>query len=247
MNAVTIDLKVPSGWEDLDDRQLEYLFGLFAMDFSMDEVRTLFLLRQSGAKVIGKSPSGDWLMKLGKQHFYVTPMMIAEATSSLEWIADVPAVPVRVGRMHRHKAIEADFSEVPFERYIIADNLYQGFLQTKDDALLDELAHMLYGHEWRLKPWQRIAVFYWMASLKNFFAAKFSDFYNTMGSDDGNLIGSQPPSVEAAVNAQIRALTKGDVTKEKEVLALDTWRALTELDALAREYKELNAKLKQHS
>jgi hypothetical protein len=46
----------------------------------------------------------------------------------------------------------------------------------------------------------------------------------------------------AAVNAQIRALTKGDVTKEKEVLALDTWRALTELDALAREYQEINTK-----
>ena len=45
-----------------------------------------------------------------------------------------------------------------------------------------------------------------------------------------------------AVNAQIRALTKGDVTKEKEVLAIDTWRALTELDALAKEYDEFNRK-----
>ena len=38
-----------------------------------------------------------------------------------------------------------------------------------------------------------------------------------------------------AVNAQIR-----DVTKEKEVLAIDTWRALTELDALAQEYRNLS-------
>ena len=45
-----------------------------------------------------------------------------------------------------------------------------------------------------------------------------------------------------AVNAQIRALTKGDVTKEKEVLAIDTWRALTELDALAKEYDEFSQK-----
>lgn len=29
------------------------------------------------------------------------------------------------------------------------------------------------------------------------------------------------------MNAQIRALTKGDITKEKEFLALDTHRALT--------------------
>ena len=45
------------------------------------------------------------------------------------------------------------------------------------------------------------------------------------------------------MNAQIRALTKGDITKEAEVLALDTHRALTELNAQAREYKELNAKI----
>ena len=40
----------------------------------------------------------------------------------------------------------------------------------------------------------------------------------------------------------IRALTKGDITKEREILALDTRRALTELDAQAREYQEFNSK-----
>ena len=47
------------------------------------------------------------------------------------------------------------------------------------------------------------------------------------------------------MDAQIRALTKGDITKEKEILALDTWRALTELNAQAREYKQLQAQLKK--
>ena len=66
--------------------------------------------------------------------------------------------------------------------------------------------------------------------------------------EDGNLLAnSQSPisrsRIEDAVNAQIRALTKGDVTKEAEVLALDTHRALTELNAQAREYKQLNSQL----
>ena len=43
--------------------------------------------------------------------------------------------------------------------------------------------------------------------------------------------------------AQIRALTKGDITKEKEILSLDTWRALTELNAQAKEYKQINAQI----
>ena len=40
-------------------------------------------------------------------------------------------------------------------------------------------------------------------------------------------------------NVQLRALTDGDVTKEKEVLRLECWRALTELEAKAREAEEL--------
>ena len=42
-----------------------------------------------------------------------------------------------------------------------------------------------------------------------------------------------------SMNTQIRALTKGDITKEKEILAMDVYRALTELDAQAEEYNEL--------
>ena len=44
---------------------------------------------------------------------------------------------------------------------------------------------------------------------------------------------------------QIRALTKGDVTKEEQVLATDTVRALTELDTMAREYQELQKEMKK--
>jgi hypothetical protein len=41
------------------------------------------------------------------------------------------------------------------------------------------------------------------------------------------------------MNAQIRALTKGDITKENTVLKMDVWRALTELDAQAADREEL--------
>lgn len=91
------------------------------------------------------------------------------------------------------------------------------------------------------KPYERISIFYWFAALKDTFSRKFPDFFQPINATTGgNLLGSSTPSVEDAMNAQIRALTKGDVTKEKEVLALDTHAP--ELNAQAREYKELNAK-----
>ena len=143
----------------------------------------------------------------------------------------------------------ADFQEVPFETFIICDNLYQGYLSAKEDKLLDDLAKLLYRSP-KVNPTaaERIGVFYWFASLKAMFVRQFKHFFKPIsnaGDADGNMFEqtkSQYEILYEAVNSQIRALTKGDVTKEKEVLAIDTWRALTELDALAKEYDEFNKK-----
>ena len=127
--------------------------------------------------------------------------------------------------------MDAEFRGVPFETYIVVENLYQGFLSTQKDALLDDIAHVLYpGCSATLTPEERISIFYWVASLKDMFARR--------------LLGSSPnigKQLQESMDAQIRALTKGDITKEREILSLDTWRALTELNAQAKEYKQINA------
>ena len=245
MQTISINFLVPQGWHELGDKQLRYVYQLLASDFSADEIKTLCLLQWSDTKVIGKQPSGAYLLRKGKALFEATPLTIAELLPALDWLAALPNVPVRMSKINRRPALTADFSEVPFETFIICDNLYQGYLTTHDDALLDQLGATLYGKAIAFKPHERISFFYWFAALKDSFAQKFSDFFQPIAeaASGGNLLGSSATSVEDAMNAQIRALTKGDVTKEAEVLALDTHRALTELNAQAREYKELNAKL----
>lgn len=243
MQTISINFIVPQGWHELSDKQLRYVYQLLANEFATDEVKTLCLLQWSGTKVIGRQDSGSYLLKRGKFLFEVTPLTLAELLPHLNWLGSIPTVPVRISKINRQHALPADFSEVPFETFIICDNLYQGYLQTQNDELLDQLGATLYGKSMTFKPYERISIFYWFAALKDSFAQKYSDFFQPVaGAADGNLLGSSAPSVEDAMNAQIRALTKGDVTKEGEVLALDTHRALTELNAQAREYKELNAK-----
>ena len=235
---------MPQGWHELSDKQLRYVFDLLAKEYATDEIKTLCLLRWSATKVIGKQDSGAYLLRKGKILFEVTPLTLAEILPALDWLGSLPTSPVRLSKINRQHALPAYFSEVPFETFIICDNLYQGYLQTQDDALLDELGATLYGKAMTFKPYERISIFYWFAALKDTFSRKFPDFFQPISAaTGGNLLGSSAPSVEDAMNAQIRALTKGDVTKEAEVLALDTHRALTELNAQAREYKELNAKI----
>ena len=151
-------------------------------------------------------------------------------------------------RIGKFTALPSDLQSVPFEKFIYCDNLYQGYLHTKNDSLIDEMMKVLYdGLNSKILPLERISTFYWFASLKQYFAKTFHHFFQQTAGTDGNLLGSAKSigeQVQEAMNAQIRALTKGDITKEKEVLAMDCWRALTELNAQAKEYQELRAKSK---
>ena len=246
MQTISINFIVPQGWHELGDKQLRYVYDLIAKEYATDEIKTLCLLRWSGTKVIGRQESGTYLLKKSKILFEVTPLTLAELLPHLDWLGSLPTVPVRISKINRQSALPADFSEVPFETFIICDNLYQGYLSTQNDELLDQLGATLYGKDIAFKPYERISIFYWFAALKESLSKKYSDFFQPIaGASDSNLLGSSA-SVEDAMNAQIRALTKGDITKEAEVLALDTHRALTELNAQAREYKELNAKMQSN-
>ena len=250
----TINLIVPRGWHELDDKQLRYFFGLLADDYTSAEIRTLCLLRWSGLKVIYRHNS-DFVVRLGKDDFKLSATVVADTIEALKWLDEIPSFPVRLSHIGKCTAIPSDLQSVPFEKFIYCDNLYQGYLHTKNDSLIDEMMKVLYHSphstlpsKLHLSSVERINVFYWFASLKQYFAKTFNHFFQQTDSTDGNLLGSAKSigeQVTEAMNAQIRALTKGDITKEKEVLAMDCWRALTELNAQAKEYQELRAKSKE--
>ena len=245
MQTKTINLIVPRGWHELNDKQLRYLFGLLADDYSSAEIRTLCLLRWSGLKV-QHCHNSHFVVRLGKDDFTLSATVVADAIETMKWLDEIPSFPVRLSHIGKFTALQADFLSVPFETFIFCDNLYQGYLHTKDDSLIDEMIKVLYnGCNSKILPLERISTFYWFASLKQYFAKTFHHFFQQTGGTDGNLLGSAKSigeQVTEAMNAQIRALTKGDITKEKEVLAMDCWRALTELNAQAKEYNELNLK-----
>ena len=243
------------GWQEMNDKQLRYVYSLIAKGFSADEIKLLSLIHFSGCKVIGKNEN-SFLLQMGKTIFQTSALQTAELLPALGWLDELPPSPVQLKKLRRHKGVDAEFQGVPFEIYIVVENLYQGFLSTQKDALLDEIAAVLYkptakvmrlgDYKVRLTPAERISIFYWVASLKDMFARRFSDFFQPATANAENLLGSSPnigKQLQESMDAQIRALTKGDITKEKEILSLDTWRALTEINAQAKEYKQINAQI----
>ncbi len=245
------NITLPTNWAELTDKQLHMVYNLFARDLSAAEVKTLCLMKWNGLKVLSQLPDKRFLIKRGKEVVPLSTRQIQQATSVLDFLDTFAPMPVRIARIGKYHALPADFEKVPFEEFLFVENLFQGYLNTQSDKLLLQMAQVLYASD-HVKPdkAQLIGIFYWMASLKQYFAGLFTNFYKPASSNSGgNLLGSGQPDVyrqlRESTNAMIRALTGGDITKEAAIMKMDTWRALTELDAKAREGEELRKATKK--
>lgn len=244
---MTINLTLPTCWQELTPAQMRYVFFLLSQNYSADEVKTFCLCRFGGLQVLERTEDG-YLVKHEQNIHRITAVQVAEQLPHLAWLDAVPLVPLRLPGIGRHKAVAADLSGVPFADYLALDNLYTGYLQTQRNDLLRDMAAILYKAEKiTLTDEEAISVFYWFASLKAYYQRRFPYLFSA-STDSGNLLGdagSTAQRLQTAMDNQIRALTKGDVTKETEVLATDTLRALTELNAMAKEYEELQKEIRK--
>jgi hypothetical protein len=98
-----------------------------------------------------------------------------------------------------------------------------------------KLARLLYpGDIKAMDTAEQVGVTLWYGYVKRTFSKLWPHFFKPTG---GQTV--KPMDFIEQMNAQIRALTDGDITKEEIVLAADTWRALTELDAKAHDIQEI--------
>ena len=182
--------------------------------------------------------------KTGRERENGHPALDARGECTLVSDADDPGR--GSGRSLHNAVVAADLSGVPFADYLVADNLYTGYLQTQRADLLRQAAALLYqAPDITLNAEEELSVFYWLASLKAHYQRRFRH-PSAPATDSGNLLTDTQDTaqrLQAAMDNQIRALTKGDITKEEQVLATDAIRALTELDAMAREYQDLQKEM----
>lgn len=245
---MVLNLTLPTCFQELTQKQLRYVYFLLSQNYSADEVKTFCLCRFGGLQVLERRQNGYLVMYEHNPHL-ITPVQIAELLPRLSWLDELPLVPLRLTDIGKHHAVAADLSGVPFSDYLACDNLYQGYLQTQRNDLLRDMAAILYNAEdISVTDEEAISIFYWFASLKAYYQRRFRYLFGDTAPDSGNLLGDQrsiADKLQSAMDNQIRALTKGDVTKEEQVLATDTIRALTELDAMAREYQDLQKEMKK--
>lgn len=256
-----LKLTVPVSWEKLSQDQLDFLLRTIASvnrvninkpfrsidDFSAQtaaQVATYCLFRWNGLTVVTPY-ADDWLVAHEGQEFRVRGADIAAATVALEWINELPAEPVRLDSIDGATAVAAELDDsFSFDDWLACEALWQGYQVVKSEQFLQQMAEVLYRKPGiKLQEHETLSIFYWWAGLKNHCNRLYPNFFQP--ADPATAVEPDRDMLRRNMDAQIRALTKGDITKEEHILSLPAHRALTELDALAREYDELNRKYPQ--
>ena len=185
------NITLPTSWAELSDGQLHMVYSLFARDLSAAEVKTLCLMKWNGLKVLGQLPDKRFLISRGKEEVILSTRQIQQATSVLDFLDSFAPMPVRITRIGKYHALPADFEKVPFEQFLYVENLFQGYLNTQSEELLFQMAQVLYASD-HVKPDKAhlVGIFYWMASLKQYFSGLFSNFYKPSANSEDNLLGS---------------------------------------------------------
>ena len=241
-----LNFSLPDAWTKLSQEQLRYVCYVM-VNFEMTVAKTYIFIRLLDIWVIRKTEQG-WVCSVkvsGKKiRFFLEDWQINSFIRVLDFIDKPSPFPVCIARIGKYQAVDTLLHGIPFMTYINLENLYQGYLHTNNSELLKKMAHNLYVDQkgnhpkfLRFSEGELLSVFLWFASLKNHFSACFPYFFKSSGES-----GTVAPDMVAVMNAEIRALTGGDITKENQVLNMDCWRALTELNEKARETKEFNEK-----
>lgn len=253
---MVVDISVPENWQSLTQKQLYCLFrcmsrkmmraledksaNLGLTDFDWAEIITRFLIKFNRMKVVGRY--GDFfLFKKHDVQFECPPDVWAHACSLMRWVKEIPDSPVRLDNIKNNTPIcDIQLTQLLLQDYIALENYWQTFCAYGDAEAIVFMTEILYGCE-GVSPdsAQMLSVVYWWSSAKKLLSENFPNFLRPASQDSADF-----SAVELRRNSDsiIRALTKGDISKNSVILKSTLWVALAELDALAKEYDDLNKK-----
>ena len=244
-------LTAPRSWRELTQEELRLVFALQARYAEAAVVKTRLLLKMCGLRVRKKVAGGALVSLVGQKDtpiIYIATWQLQSLIHQFDYIDTYEGMGVRLARLQGLHAVDVNLHGLCFSDYMNVEKAYQHFLMKEDPSWLGEMARILYRTEQGdaverlvLTGTEQVAVIAWWAYIKAQFAHRFRHLFKPARPSEGRM---DEWKWQETVDAQLRALTDGDVTKEEAVGAIDCWRALTELNAIVREAAEFNDRLK---
>lgn len=237
-------INLPKSWSDCSDEDKLRIFKVMRLNKNVNQCLTLIIVALLDIRIVDKLPKG-WLVKprrwFSRRHL-LTSSDFTFMISKIKWIEDIPSFPINIKQIGKFSAVNSELKGVSFITFLTCDTLYQAFIKSDNWEYIRRMAKFLYSYknkDIKLNDDQAYSIFYWWYSLKCYYNKKFPFLFASAPE------GASSDEVESSVNAQIRILTGGDITKEKEIYEHDAYRAITELNEKAREIYESNKKLKK--
>ena len=260
------NFKAPSSWAELSEDQLRYVLSVMSIHHDRIVIKCYLLARFCGLTVhkytrtgwkcsvkCGESgENGD--AKTGKvceRVLYISAAEILSLLRNFDFIDKFTDFrPLQRASDVLLTAVDSMLHDVSFYDYLNIEKNYQLFMLNQEDKFLQKMAHLMYRTEdgsadetAHFEPYELLGVFMWFSSVKEYFAANFPHFFKP-AREGGEL---RRVDILPAMQAQIRALTDGDVTEQQAVYNTDCWAALTELDNKAREAEVFKERNRQNS
>ena len=234
-----LEIKMPTGYQDLNQKQLRYVYLLMSQQRTADEIKTYCFLRFAGMMVLKRVASEVYEVRSGMRTYNVSVASIAASLSVLDWLEKPAPFPTRLEQIGKAKALPPLMQRLPFGQFLVLEMLYQGFILSQNYEAIQDMAAIMYpGLNKKLDGPEIQNIIMWFCSAKLYYAYKWTYLFAKSDDDDGE----DDIDPEKNMNTMLRALTGGHPEREKDIEALDTFRALEELDQKAREAQEFKEK-----
>lgn len=263
----SIDLYAPTEWRKMTQQQLRYVLMLLSLFDDLTAVKTYMLFRLGGIHIEGsvvrvtRSQPKSWSCWFRpawwktRRWFTLQVWQVQSFIRQFDFIDPFDGMDVRLERIRGCRAVDDTLDHYPFGDYLMAEQYYQLAVSSGKPEMIERLACFLYvktkrhGFLWlrkkevhparlSLSPAEQMGTLRWFAHIKSVFAERWPYFFRRVDAD----IEEMDIDLMGAMDAQIRALTEGDITKESVIKSLPCWRALTELNEKAREAREFHEK-----
>lgn len=246
------EFSAPGSWEELQEDELRYILSVLTLFPDLTVAKCYVLARFCGIKVLKYTRTG-WkcsvlcLSRKGKKKrevMYLNEAEILSLLKNFDFIEDYTYYKP-LDTCANLQAVGRLIKNVTFLDYLQLEKNYQLYLIHKDDKFLQKMGWILYRDEAGesdetaiFQPYELLNVFMWFSSVKGYLAENFPHFFK-LAKVGGEL---KQEDLMPAMQAQIRALTDGDITKQQAVYDSLCWDALSELDNKAREAEEFKAR-----
>lgn len=252
-----LKLTLPQRWIDLNNRQLISIARMWMAGYSEPDFLVKSFLILTGMKLfiddvdLSDTDYRTYVHPNKKRPFIIDTDLMAAMCENCRFLLTPDEIkPIR--KIGFARARHFRLYDATFEEYLMAENFYFAYTETKKEEHLDNLIACLYRKPWqkwdadriqkrarnfrKVDPAVKTAVYLFYVGFRTYIPKRCKALFTSKGTTSG-----RPFNPREYINGMIHTLSNGDITIKDKLLSRPCWDALDELEQRAIESQSLNS------